>query len=194
MCDFCSKLYRATEKHEPFDCAIAAAMWCHTCKSYGHATLACPNPSPTRSPQYIEQLIPYAIRTMYSIPSTQMTPLLTPFTPPTPLYEPVIEIPEDKDGNIYTGNIRATLASYNLPSSSVKENKRLIEAFGNLIGKRVILTKRDRFALEILNAKLGKRTVYYQSDIFEKEEVTTSPPKKLFMKKPKKNSIVEPDL
>ena len=170
MCDFCSKLYKAIEKHEPFDCAVVAAMWCHTCKTYGHSTLKCPNPSPTRKAQYIEQLLPQAMRIQYNIPSSQMTPLSTEYTAQPPLYEPVIEIPEDKDGNIYTGNIRATLASYSLPSSSVKENKRLIEAFGVLIGKRVVLTKSEkfeRFALEAMNAKLGKRTVYTQASPFE---------------------------
>jgi len=49
---------------------------------------------------------------------------------------PVIEIPYDQDGK----NVRATLSSYNLPCSSVKENTRVIEAFGNLIGKEVEYT------------------------------------------------------
>ena len=173
MCDFCSNLFKATEKHEPFECAVAAARWCHTCKQYGHSTLQCPCPSPTRSPQYIEQLLPQSLKKIYNIPSSQMTLLRTEYTPQPPLYDPVIEIPEDKEGNIYTGNIRATLASYSLPSSSVKENKRLIEAFGTLIGKRVVLTKSDkmeRIALETLHAKLGRRTVYKQVDLFETEE------------------------
>jgi hypothetical protein len=190
MCEFCSKLYKAIEKHEPFECAVAAAMWCHTCKKYGHSTLKCPNPSPTRSPQFMEQLLPHATRKHYNIPSTQMTPLTTEYTPRPPLYEPVIEIPEDKDGNIYTGNIRATLASYSLPSSSVKENKRLIEAFGTLIGKRVVLTKAEkleRYALETLNAKLGKRTVYTQASPFEPEPEPEEKKKRTFVLK-KKNS------
>jgi hypothetical protein len=49
--------------------------------------------------------------------------------------EPVIEIPYDQDGK----NVRATLATYNLPSSSVKENKRVMEEFGELIGKKVVM-------------------------------------------------------
>ena len=95
-----------------------------------------------------------------------------------------------KDGNIYTGNIRATLASYSLPSSSVKENKRLIEAFGTLIGKRVVLTKAEkleRYALETLNAKLGKRTVYTQASPFEPEPEPEEKKKRTFVLK-KKNS------
>ena len=185
MCEFCSKLFKSTEKHQPFECAVAAARWCHTCKQYGHSTLKCPYPSPTRNAQYIEQLLPTSIRQMYNIPANQMTPIDTEYSPRPPLYEPVIEIPEDKDGNIYTKNIRATLASYSLPSSSVKENKRLIEAFGTLIGKRVVLTQKDRFALEALNAKLGKRTVYTQTGLFEPDvpEVPIKAEKKKFILK-----------
>ena len=56
---------------------------------------------------------------------------------------PTLEVPADKDGS-HTANNRATLASYNLPPSSVKENKRLLESFGALIGKRVIYLKKPK--------------------------------------------------
>jgi len=47
--------------------------------------------------------------------------------------DPVITIPNDEKGK----NIRATLSSYNLPCSSKKEDKRIIEEFGKLIGKEI---------------------------------------------------------
>jgi hypothetical protein len=50
------------------------------------------------------------------------------------IHTPVLEVPIDTTGQF----IRATLASYNLPSSSIKENKRVLEAFGALIGKKVV--------------------------------------------------------
>ena len=65
---------------------------------------------------------------------------------------PFIEIPEDKDSTLYTANIRATLASNNLPSTSVKENKKLLEAFAGITGKKVIYMKRDRFVKSSLAA------------------------------------------
>lgn len=53
---------------------------------------------------------------------------------------PTLEIPEDKDGS-YTANIRATLASNNLPNSSGKENVKLLTNFAAMNGKKLILTK-----------------------------------------------------
>mgnify|MGYP007089530153 CR=1 FL=1 len=54
------------------------------------------------------------------------------------LCRPVLEIPEDKDGGSHTANIRATLASLNLPSSSGKENKKMIENYCAIAGKKTI--------------------------------------------------------
>lgn len=54
------------------------------------------------------------------------------------LCRPVMEIPEDKDGGSHTANIRATLASLNLPSSSGKENKKMIENYCAVAGKKTI--------------------------------------------------------
>jgi hypothetical protein len=54
--------------------------------------------------------------------------------------KPVMEIPEDKDG-LHTANIRATLASHNLPNSSGKENKKLLESFAAMNGKTLVLKK-----------------------------------------------------
>lgn len=53
---------------------------------------------------------------------------------------PTLEIPEDKDGS-HTANIRATLASYNLPNSSGKENLKLLNNFVAMNGKKLILKK-----------------------------------------------------
>ena len=89
-----------------------------------------------RKPEFVEQLIPISILNHYNI--TSLTPIVS---PPSGKHEhipyihgdPVIEIPFDEDGK----NVRATLAAYNLPSSSVKENKRVMNEFGELIGKKV---------------------------------------------------------
>ena len=55
---------------------------------------------------------------------------------------PVMEIPEDKDGG-YTSNIRATLASNNIPSSSIKKNKEALEKLAAATGKKVVFILRD---------------------------------------------------
>ena len=131
--------------------------------------MSCPDKGAweTRKPEYIEQLIPSALRLHHGIPSTQMTPIQNANGAPLPCkgdrYSSVIEIPEDKDGTVYTGNVRSTLASYNLPSSSAKENKKLIIAFSSLIGKEVIFTKKDRYVLDSLAAQQGKKVVYKQN-------------------------------
>jgi hypothetical protein len=131
--------------------------------------MSCPDKAAweTRKPEYIEQLIPSALRLHHGIPSSQMTPIQNANSAPLPCegdrHSSVIEIPEDKDGTVYTGNVRSTLASYNLPSSSGKENKKLIIAFGSLIGKDVIFTKKDRYVLDSLAAQQGKKVVYKQN-------------------------------
>ena len=86
-----------------------------------------------RVPEYIEQLVSptllrhHQIRTQTPIQFVNMTPLDC-------SHIPVLEVPIDTTGQF----IRATLASYNLPSSSIKENKKVLEAFGALIGKKVV--------------------------------------------------------
>jgi len=56
---------------------------------------------------------------------------------------PTLEIPEDKDGS-HTANIRATLASYNLPNSSGKENVKQLTNFAAMNGKKLDLMKNVR--------------------------------------------------
>jgi hypothetical protein len=65
-----------------------------------------------------------------------------------------MEVPGDKDGKF----IRATLASYNLPISTTKENRRLLEAYGALIGKKVVYTQNEAEKLteKILEPKARK--------------------------------------
>jgi hypothetical protein len=103
----------------------------------GHSTMKCPEKVNWhyRKPKYVEHFIPTHILSHYQI--TSLTPLDKEVVshPPYIHGEPVIEIPYDQDGK----NVRATLATYNLPSSSVKENKRVIEEFGELIGKKVVM-------------------------------------------------------
>jgi len=96
----------------------------------------------TRVPEFIEQLIPPSVRTHHQI--TSMTPLKgNPLIPACP-YPPVLEVPEDKDGKF----IRATLASHNLPSGGVKENKRVLEAFAAHIGKKVVYLQNEASVAE----------------------------------------------
>ena len=92
----------------------------------------------TRVPEFIEQLIPSNVRAHHNITST--TPLNNPNTSPYACeYSPVLEVPEDKDGKF----IRATLSSHNIPVSGIKENKRVLEAFGALIGKKVVYIQNE---------------------------------------------------
>jgi hypothetical protein len=67
-------------------------------------------------------------------------------------YTPVLEVPDDKDGKF----VRATLASYNLPSSSIKENRRVLESFGSLIGKKVVYIQNEKDIAE-KQAKQAKK-------------------------------------
>ena len=55
---------------------------------------------------------------------------------------PVMEIPEDKDGG-YTSNIRATLASNNITSSSIKKNREALEKLAAATGKKFVLIQRE---------------------------------------------------
>lgn len=134
MCDCCSTVLKL-EQHVPLDCPIRSALYCSICQDYGHATLKCPEKDTWhyRKPTYLEQLVPSSILSHYNI--TTMTPITSGVQkhPPYIHGDPVIDIPYDEDGK----NVRATLASYNLPCSSVKENKRVLEAYGELIGKKV---------------------------------------------------------
>jgi hypothetical protein len=61
---------------------------------------------------------------------------------------PTLEIPEDKEGS-HVANIRATLASNNLPSSSAKENKKLIETYSAVNGKKVIYLGKNKPILQM---------------------------------------------
>ena len=96
-----------------------------------------------RKPELIEQLIPISVLNHYNI--TSLTRISTPIGKdhhehiPYIHGDPVIEIPYDEDGK----NVRATLAAFNLPSSSVKENKRVMNEFGDLIGKKVSIVGQD---------------------------------------------------
>jgi hypothetical protein len=108
----------------------------------------------TRKPEFIEQLIPagllahHRITTQTPIDNANTSPLSCPYTP-------VIELPEDKDGKF----IRATLASYNLPSSSIKENRRVLEAFGALIGKKVVYLQNEKEINEKQAKKVTKAVI-----------------------------------
>jgi len=99
-------------------------------------------------PEYIEQLIPYDLRLHHGIPSTKMTPIENPNTKPLACkYKPTLEIPEDKDSVNHVANIRATLASNNLPVTSVKENRKLVETLAAITGKKLVLLKKERVPL-----------------------------------------------
>lgn len=134
MCSICSTVLKS-DQHDPLSCPIRHALFCSICQDYGHATLKCPerNTWHYRKPTFIEQLIPSSILSHYKI--NTLTPITSGISehPPYIHGDPVIDIPHDDDGK----NIRATLASYNLPCSSVKENKRTLEAYGELIGQKV---------------------------------------------------------
>lgn len=132
-------------------------MYCSCCQVYGHSTLRCPDKSAwqTRVPEYLEQLIPPAVRAHHKI--TSMTPLKDPnLSPYITLHPPVLEVPEDKEGKF----IRATLASHNLPSSGVKENKRVLEAFAvNVLGKKIVYLQNNNDLIDKQAKKDAKRVI-----------------------------------
>jgi hypothetical protein len=64
-------------------------------------------------------------------------------------------VPEDKEGKF----VRATLASYNLPSSSIKENRRVLEAFGALTGNKVVYIQNEKDLAEKQAKKTAKKII-----------------------------------
>jgi len=157
MCG-CSKL-TLSENHGPNQCPVDASLFCSICQENGHPTMKCPNRASWhyRKPEFVEQLIPISVLNHYNIKSR--TPIGTPLHGkdkhehiPYIHGDPVIEIPFDEDGK----NVRATLAAYNLPSSSVKENKRVMNEFGDLIGKKVSIVGQETSSKSLVKAKKAK--------------------------------------
>ena len=66
--------------------------------------------------------------------------------------ESVLEVPVDTTGQY----IRATLVSHNLPSSSIKENKKALEAYGALIGKKVVYVQSKNDVVEKADKKVQR--------------------------------------
>ena len=120
-------------------------MPCQSCtilqylQVHGHTTIKCPDRDTWhyRKPEFIEQLIPTSILSHYKIDS--LTRITSDVKEHIPYIhgDPVIEIPDDEKGK----NIRATLASHNLPCSSKKEDKRILEEFATMIGKKIEYTE-----------------------------------------------------
>lgn len=158
MCDICSVIYHSDTKHDISVCPVRSALYCSVCQIYGHSTMKCPD-KPTwqvRKPEFIEQLVPRILLLHHNI--VTQTPIVN--SNPALLecpYSSVMELPEDKDGKF----IRATLASYNLPSSGIKENKRVLEAFGSLIGKKVVYIQNEK---EINEKQAKKKTIKVKKD------------------------------
>lgn len=138
MCDFCSKLYKS-EQHDPALCPVRAALYCSICQIHGHSTIKCPDRDTWhyRKPEFVEQLIPNSILSHYKINS--LTKITSGVKEHIPYIhgDPVITVPNDEKGK----NIRATLSSHNLPCSSKKEDKRILEEFGDIIGKKIEYTE-----------------------------------------------------
>ena len=104
-----------------------------------------------RTPEYIEQLVSPMLLRHHNI--TSMTPIHT--VNPLPLdcsYTPVLEVPVDTTGQY----IRATLACHNLPSSSIKENKRVLEAYAATIGKKVVYVQKKNDVVEKTDKKVQR--------------------------------------
>ena len=134
MCDTCRVIYHIDTKHDASVCPIRSALRCSVCEVYGHSTMRCPDKATwqTRVPEYVEQLVPPSLLRHHNI-KTATPILMCNLNPVECSYPPVLEVLEDKTGTV----IRSTLSSFNLPSSSVKENKRVLIDFGKLIGKNV---------------------------------------------------------
>jgi len=153
MCDICSSIVRTDKKHDIACCPMRAALYCNVCQVYGHSLHKCPDKDAwrVRTPEFQEQLIPLRIRKQYNI--TTQTPLdpmdveMTPY-----LYPPVIELPDDKDGKA----VRAMLTSFQIPTGQVKENRRVLEAYGALIGKKVVYLQNEQVVKEKIKIKVKK--------------------------------------
>jgi hypothetical protein len=114
----------------------------------------------TRKPEYIEQLISPAMRTHHQIMTKTL--ITSPNGSPLPVpHTPVLELPDDKDGKF----VRATLASYNLPSSSIKENRRVLEAFATLTGKKVVYLQNEKDIAEKQAKKAAKKVIKVKSGV-----------------------------
>ena len=97
----------------------------------------------TRSPEFLEQLISPSVRQHHQIKS--QTPIINPNLSVLECnHTSVMEVPIDTTGAF----IRATLASHNLPISGIKENKRVLEAFGAHSGKKVVYIQNKNDVLE----------------------------------------------
>ena len=156
MCDICNPIYHSDTRHDISVCPVRSALYCNVCQIYGHSTIRCPNRTAwqVRKPEYLEQLISPSLLLHHNI--TTQTPIQKPNSLPLPsIYTPVLEVPEDKDGKY----IRATLASHNLPSSGLKENKRVLEAFGALIGKKVVYIQNEANLTEKQTKKNAKKVI-----------------------------------
>jgi hypothetical protein len=151
MCE-CARL-KITPDHPDQACPVKAALFCSICQIHGHPTMKCPERHiwHYRKPEFVEQLLPMSVLEHYKI--TSLTPITSGVKEHIPYIhgDPVIEIPQDEDGK----NIRATLSSHNLPSSSIKDNIRLIKDFGSLLGKEVVFTE-SAHKKKILKSKASK--------------------------------------
>lgn len=136
--------------HAAGHCPVTASLFCSICQENGHATMKCPDRATWhyRKPEFVEQLIPLSVLQHYKIDTRTPIPGVDNKHIPY-LYQPVVEIPYDKDGK----NIRATLAAHNIPSSSVKENERVAIAFGNLTGKTVSIINKEPIVPKEKNTK-----------------------------------------
>ena len=118
-----------------------------------------------RVPEYIEQLISPTLLRHHNI--TSQTPIINANSAPLecsymsinsedmrnpkekwpPIkvtHTPVLEVPFDTTGQF----VRAILASYNLPSSSIKENKKVLEAFCSLTQIKIVYLPRKNDVVE----------------------------------------------
>ncbi len=105
-----------------------------------------------RVPEYIEQLISPTLLRHHNI--TSQTPIINANSTPLECsymrnsvkvtHTPVLEVPFDTTGQF----VRAILASYNLPSSSIKENKKVLEAFCSLTQIKIVYLPRKNDVVE----------------------------------------------
>lgn len=170
MCDCCSTIYRSDTKHDISVCPVRAALFCSVCQVYGHSTFKCPDKATwqMRTPEYIEQLIPATLLRHHGI--TSCTRIQSANSAPIPCsYAPVLEVPIDSTGQY----IRATLACHNLPSSSIKENKRVLEAYGALIGKKVVYVQNKNDVVEKADKKSQKVA---ERKVIKTKKVTAAAP------------------
>jgi hypothetical protein len=137
MCSKCQDILIGFSIPHPVSaCPLAKASYCSLCCCYGHLTECCPDDDAqqSRTIQFVEQLVPYALLQQYNI--TSLTPLHQAEAQKRARFEPVLEVEETDRA------IRQILMNYSIqPSGKMKENRRLLKQLSEELGRKLVYLK-----------------------------------------------------